>query len=110
MSRKYPKVEFEYPVKAIHGKPCSHTNTYFAVNGFTKQPYISKLCYPSTTVTAGMLAQRELFRNASNYAKAQMTDATKRAAAELRFVAQEKYHMLRTFLIAEFMSGNQVGD
>ncbi len=48
---KYQKVEFEYPVHAIHGKPCSHTNTYFAVNGFTKQPYISKLCYPSTTVT-----------------------------------------------------------
>ena len=43
---KYQKVEFEYPVHAIHGKPCSHTNTYFAVNGFTKQPYISKLCYP----------------------------------------------------------------
>lgn len=105
---KYQKVEFEYPVHAIHGKPCSHTNTYFAVNGFTKQPYISKLCYPSTTVTAGMLAQRNLFRDASAYAKNQMTDATKRAAAEVRFNAQEKYKMLRTFLMAEFMAGNGV--
>ena len=105
---KYQKVEFEYPVAAVHGKPCSHTNVYFGVNGFTKKPYISKLCYPSTTVTAGMLAQRNLFRDASNYAKAQMTDATKRAAAEVRFNAQEKYHTLRTFLMSEFMAGNGV--
>ena len=107
---KYQKVVFEYPVREIHGKPCSPTNTYFAINGFTKEPYISKLCYPSTTVTAGMLAQRNLFRDASNYAKVQMTDATKRSAAEVRFNAQTKYHMLRTFLMSEFMSGNQVGD
>ena len=105
---KYQKVEFEYPVAAVHGKPCSHTNVYFGVNGFTKKPYISKLCYPSTTVTAGMLAQRNLFRDASAYAKTQMTDATKRAAAEVRFNAQTKYHMLRTFLMSEFMSGNGV--
>ena len=57
-----------------------------------------------------MLAQRNLFRDASTYAKEQMTDATKRAAAEVRFNAQQKYHMLRTFLLAEFMSGNQVGE
>ena len=110
MSSKYQKVEFEYPVAAVHGKPCSHTNVYFGVNAFTKKPYISKLCYPSTTVTAGMLAQRNLFRDASAYAKTQMTDATKRAAAEVRFNAQEKYHTLRTFLMSEFMAGNQVGD
>ena len=97
MSKKYQKVVFEYPVKEIHGKPCGHTKTYFAVNGFTKEPYISKICYPSTTVTAGMLAQRNLFRDASTYAKEQMN-------------AQQKYHMLRTFLLAEFMSGNQVGE
>ena len=107
---KYQKVVFEYPVKEIHGKPCSHTNVYFGINGFTKQSYISKLCYPSTTVTAGMLAQRNLFRDASAYAKTQMTDATKRAAAEVRFNGQTKYHMLRTYLMAEFMAGNQVGD
>ena len=89
MSSKYQKVVFEYPVREIHGKPCSHT---------------------STTVTAGMLAQRNLFRDASNYAKTQMTDATKRAAAEVRFNAQTRYHMLRTYLMAEFMAGNQVGD
>ena len=105
---KYQKVVFEYPVKEIHGKPCSHTKTYFAINGFTKEPYISKLCYPSTTVTAGMLAQRNLFRDASAYAKNTMTDATKRAAAEVRFNAQTKYHMLRTFLMSEFMAGNGV--
>ena len=105
---KYQKVEFEYPVKAVHGKPCSHTNVYFGVNGFTKKPYISKLCYPSTVVTAGMLAQRRLFAQASQYARGQMTDATKRAAAEVRFNAQEKYHSLRTFLMAEFMAGDGV--
>ena len=116
MSSKYQKVVFEYPVREIHGKPCSHTNTYFAINGLTHKPYISKLCYPSTTVTAGMLAQRNLFRDASNYAKTdasnyaktQMTDATKRAAAEVRFNAQTRYHMLRTYLMAEFMAGNGV--
>ena len=105
---KYPKVEFEYPVHAIHGKPCSHTNVYFGVNGFTKNPYISKLCFPSTKVTAGMLAQRQLFKQSSDYAKEQMTNPTKRAAAELRFVAQERYFTLRTFLMAEFMGGNGV--
>ena len=101
-------VEFEYPVRAIHGKPCSHTNTYFGVNGFTKKPYISKLCYPSTKVTAGMLAQRQLFKQSSDYAKEQMTNPTKRAAAELRFVAQSRYNTLRTFLMSEFMGGNGV--
>ena len=108
MASKYQKVEFEYPVAKIHGKPCSHTNVYFGVNGFTKKPYISKLCYPSTVVTAGMLAQRRLFKTASEYARTQMTDATKRAAAEQRFSAQEKYYTLRTFLMAESMSGNAV--
>ena len=105
---KYQKVVFEYPVKEIHGKPCKHTNVYFGINGFTKQPYIARLCNPSTVVTAGMLAQRRLFKTASTYARNQMTDATKRAAAEQRFSAQEKYHTLRTFLMAESMSGNAV--
>ena len=101
-------VEFQYPVAAIHGKPCSHTNTYFGVNAFTHKPYISKLCHPSTKVTAGMLAQRQLFKQSSDYAKEQMTNPTKRAAAEQRFVAQERYHTLRSFLMAEFMGGNGV--
>ena len=39
----YDKVVYEYPVKEIHGKPCSHTNVYFGVNGFTGKPYISRL-------------------------------------------------------------------
>ena len=101
-------VECQYPVAAIHGKPCSHTNTYFGVNAFTHKPYISKLCHPSTKVTAGMLAQRQLFKQSSDYAKEQMTNPTKRAAAELRFVAQSRYNTLRTFLMAEFMGGNGV--
>jgi len=105
---KYPKVEFEFPVKAIHGKPCSHTNTYFGVNHFTKQSYISKLCYPSTVVTAGMAEQRQKFADASTYANTHMRDATKRAAAELRFNAQSKYYTLRTFLMAESLNGNEV--
>ena len=105
---KYAKVVFEYPVKEIHSKPCSHTNTYFGINGFTKRPYISKLCYPSKVVTAGMLAQRQLFAQASAYAKTQMTNPSQRAVAEARFAAQSKYFTLRTFLMAEFMSGNGV--
>ena len=107
-NRKYDKVEFEYPVKAIHGKPCSHTNTYFAVNGFTKKPYISKLCYPSNVVTAAMEQHRAKFKAASDYAKTVAADAQRRAAAEVRFAAQSKYMTLRTFLIAESMSGNEV--
>ena len=110
MSRKYDKVVFDYPVKEIHGKPCSHTNTYFGVNGFTKKPYISRLCNPSTVVTAGMLAQRAKFKAASDYATDQMTDIQKRAAAEQRFNAQVKYHTLRTYLMAESMAGNEVSN
>ena len=101
-------VEFQYPVAAIHGKPCSHTNVYFGVNGLTHKPYISKLCFPSKTVTAGMLAQRQLFKSASDYAVAQMTNATKRAQAEQRFAAQTKYKTLRTFLLSEYMAGDGV--
>ena len=108
MSRKYDKVVFEYPVKEIHGKPCSHTKVYFGVNGFTKKAYISRLCNPSTVVTAGMLAQRAKFKAASDYATDQMTDIQKRAAAEQRFNAQVKYHTLRTYLMAESMAGNEV--
>jgi hypothetical protein len=105
---KYQKVEFEYPVAAVHGKPCSHTNVYFGVNGFTKKPYISKLCYPSTTVTAAMEQHRAKFKAASDYAKTVSADAQRRAAAEVRFAAQSKYYTLRTFLIAESMAGNGV--
>ena len=105
---KYDKVVFEYPVKEIHGKPCSHTDVYFGTNGFTHKPYISRLCHPSKVVTAGMLAQRQLFAQASAYAKTQMTNPSQRAVAEARFAAQTKYKTLRTFLMSEFMSGNGV--
>ena len=105
---KYQKVEFEYPVKAVHGKPCSHTNTYFGVNAFTKKPYIAKLCYPSDVVSTAQVNQRTKFANASAYAVSTMTDSSKRSAAEVRFAGQSKYFTLRTFLIAEFMAGNQV--
>ena len=63
---------------------------------------------PSTVVTAGMLAQRAKFKNASDYATDQMTDIQKRAAAEQRFNAQTRYLTLRTYLIAESMAGNEV--
>ena len=108
MSKKYDKVVFEYPVKEIHGKPCSHTKVYFGVNSHTKKAYISRMCNPSTTVTAGMLAQRAKFKAASDYANAQMTDIQKRAAAEQRFNAQSRYFTLRSFLMAESMAGNEV--
>ena len=107
-NKKYEKVVFEYPVAAIHGKPCSHTKVYFGVNGFTKKPYISRLCNPSTKVTAAMLAQRNLFAAASAYAVAQMEDPDKRAAAEARFTAQSKYFTLRSMLMAEKLTGNEV--
>ena len=105
---KYEKVVFEYPVKEIHGKPCSHTNVYFGVNGFTGKPYISRLCNPSAKVTSLQIAQRQQFRSASNYAKGIMADSTKQAAAEARMGSNSKYTTLRTFLMAEFMAGNGV--
>ena len=108
MSRKYQKVVFEYPVKEIHGKPCSHTNVYFGVNGLTHKAYISRLCHPSTVVTAGMLVQRSKFKQASDYAVEQMTSVQKRAAAEARFNAQSKYLTLRSFLMAESFAGEEV--
>ena len=104
----YEKVVFEYPVKEIHGKPCSHTNVYFGVNGFTGKPYISRLCNPSSKVTSLQIAQRQQFRSASNYAKTIMADSTKQAAAEARMGSNSKYTTLRTFLMAEFMAGNGV--
>ena len=104
---KYQKVEYEFPVKAIHGKPCKHTKTYFAVNKFSGKPYMSRLCNPSTKpASAEQLEQRQLFANASAYAKTRMLDATKRAVDEPRFAQQTKYKTLRTFLICEFMRGD----
>lgn len=81
---------------------------YARANNKTKKVYLCCFKRPSTTVTAGMLAQRNLFRDASAYAVTQMTDATKRAAAEVRFNKQDRYLYLRTFLMAEFMAGNAV--
>lgn len=81
---------------------------YARANRMTKKVYLCCFKNPSTTVTAGMLAQRNLFRDASAYAVTQMTDATKRAAAEVRFNKQDRYLYLRTFLMAEFMAGNAV--
>lgn len=69
----------------------------------------TQILTPSHKVTAGMLEQRQLFKAASDYAKAVMLDATRRAAAELRFAAQSKYLSLRTFLMAESMAGEAVG-
>jgi hypothetical protein len=37
-----------------------------------------------------------------------MTNATKRAQAEQRFAAQDKYLTLRTFLMSEYMAGDAV--
>ena len=108
MAKKYDKVVFEYPVKEIHGKPCSHTKTYFSVNKFSGKSFISRLCNPNTNWTALQLQQRQSFREASAYAKTQMLDSTKRTAAELRFASQHKYKMLRTYLMAEYMAGNGV--
>ena len=105
----YDKVVFEYPVKEIHGKVCKHTDVYFGKNGLSGKLYTSRICNPSTVVTAGMLEQRQLFKAASDYAKAVALDATRRAAAELRFAAQSKYKSLRTFLMAESMAGEAVG-
>lgn len=81
---------------------------YARANNKTKKVYLCCFKRPSTTVTAGMLTQRELFRQASAYAVTVMTDASKRAQAEVRFAAQEKYLYLRTFLMAEFMAGDAV--
>jgi len=102
------KVEYEFPVQCLHGKPCKHTKVYFGQNHFSGKKYIARLCNPSTVVTAGMAEQRQKFADASTYANTHMRDATKRAAAELRFNAQSKYYTLRTFLMAESLNGNEV--
>lgn len=81
---------------------------YARANDKTKKVYLCCYKRPATTVTAGMLAQRQLFKSASDYAVATMTNATKRAQAEVRFAAQEKYIYLRTFLMAEYMVGDAV--
>jgi hypothetical protein len=107
-SKKFDKVVFEYPVKEIHGKPCRHTDVYFAKNKFSEKNYMSRLCNPNKNWSASQLAKRQLFSESSAYAKAQMADATKRTAAELRFAAQTKYKTLRTYLMVEFMMGNGV--
>ena len=104
----YEKVVFEYPVKEIHGKVCKHTDVYFGKNGLSGKLYTSRICNPSTKVTAAMLQQRLVFKQASDYAKAVMLDATRRAAAEVRFAGQSKYKSLRAFLMVESMSGNEV--
>ena len=105
----YSKVVYMDPIKEIHGKLCKHSDVYFAKNGLSGKLYTSRICNPSTVVTAGMLEQRQLFKAASDYAKAVALDATRRAAAELRFAAQSKYKSLRTFLMAESMAGEAVG-
>lgn len=74
----------------------------------TKKVYLCCFKNPSTKVTAGMLAQRQLFKQASDYAKEQMTNPTLRPAAEIRFINQTRYLYLRTFLMAEYMGGNAV--
>ena len=68
-------------------------------------------CVPDkpTTATANMMAQRQLFTNASAYAKAQMQDTTKRTAAEQRWASLgAKFTSLRSYLMSEFMHGNEV--
>ena len=104
----YDKVVFEYPVKEIHGKPCSHTDVYFGKNGLSGKLYISRLCNPVNPNTALQQANREAFRSAAQYAKTIMADPTKKAAAEVRMGTNSKYLSLQTFLFAESMKGNAV--
>lgn len=83
-----------------------HTTIIWAKN--KRGTYYTQIQAPSTVVTAGMAEQRQKFADASTYANTHMRDATKRAAAELRFNAQSKYYTLRTFLMAESLNGNEV--
>ena len=110
MASKYGKVVFEYPVKELHGKICKHSDVIFGKNGLTGKLYTSRICNPSTEVTAKQLQHRQMFTNASNYAKRLMADTTKRQAAEVRWAQNgaTRYKTLRTYLIGEFMAGNEV--
>lgn len=108
------RVDYEFPISAMHGKVCKHSSLIFGKNGLSGKTYTSKICNPRTSaLTIDELTNRATFKSASDYAKAQMQDPTKRQAAEVRFKAAKeagstKYLSLRTFLMGESFSGNEV--
>jgi len=98
----------------MHGKACKHDDLIMCKHGLSGKNYTSKVCNPRTSgPTAGELTQRNIFKQASDYAKNTMLNSAKRTAAENRYKAAKeagttKYLTLRTFLMGESFNGAEV--
>lgn len=86
-------------IKSMHGKVCSHSDTYFAERFNTQ--YTGKICNPRTTpYTQEELDRQAKFKQAHTAAVTRKADSAHQADDMAKFKGQKKYKTLLGFLMA----------
>lgn len=87
-------------IEQMHGKVCSHSDTYFAVRNGTQ--YTGTRCNKRTTpFSESELKNQQKFKTAHAAAVTRLADASQHAADLAAFKKQTKYKTLLGYLIAE---------
>lgn len=87
-------------IEQMHGKVCSHSDTYFAVRNGTQ--YTGTLCRKRTTpFSEAELKNQTKFKSAHTAAVARLQDASQHAADLAAFKNNKKYKTLLGYLIAD---------
>lgn len=87
-------------IEQMHGKVCSHSDTYFAVRNGTQ--YTGTRCNKRTTpFTEAELKNQTKFKSAHTAAVARLRDASQHANDIAAFKQQKKYKTLLGYLIAD---------
>ena len=104
-------------VESMSGKVCEHSDVYFRTNKQTGNVTTGKLCNPrDVTVkpySSTELANQSLFKAKSAAVRAELSDATKKAAWEAKYKAQHEIGSLFGYVFAKSQfdaSGNIVSE
>ncbi len=87
-------------IEQMHGKVCSHSDTYFALRNGTQ--YTGTRCNKRTTpFSEAELKNQQKFKTAHTAAVTRLRDASQQAKDLAAFKQQKKYKTLLGYLIAE---------
>lgn len=87
-------------IEQMHGKVCSHSDTYFAYRNGTQ--YTGTRCNQRTTpFSEAEIANQQKFKKAHAAALTRKNDASQHAADLANFKKQTKYKTILGYLIAE---------
>lgn len=87
-------------IEQMHGKVCSHSNTYFALRNGTQ--YTGTRCAKRTTpFSEAELNNQTRFKSAHTAAVSRLRDASQQAKDLAAFKTQTKYKTILGYLIAD---------